>query len=105
MSMHPSTEGPESEDRAPEHSAAEGVQESATPDWEAFYRDYRKPDYIEGFEITTKLGGGMFGLVFHAVAGGWRVIVERYATDDGTFRELARGSRAIAVPVEAVSPR
>jgi hypothetical protein len=43
--------------------------------------------------------------MFHAVAGGWRVIVERYATDDGTFRELARGSRAIAVPVEAVSPR
>ena len=35
-------------------------------DWEAFYRDYRKPGYIEGFEITTKLGGGMFGLVFRA---------------------------------------
>jgi hypothetical protein len=35
-------------------------------DWEAFYRDYRKPDYVPGFEITSKLGGGMFGLVFRA---------------------------------------
>ncbi|MBL9076944.1 MAG: hypothetical protein JNL08_05540, partial [Planctomycetes bacterium] len=43
--------------------------ESAPPrsaDWEAFYRDYRKPGYVPGFEITTKLGGGMFGLVFRA---------------------------------------
>jgi hypothetical protein len=35
-------------------------------DWEAFYRDYRKPGYVAGFEITSKLGGGMFGLVFRA---------------------------------------
>ncbi|MEZ6037536.1 MAG: protein kinase [Planctomycetota bacterium] len=39
---------------------------AAVPDWEAFYRDYRKPGYVEGFEITSKLGGGMFGLVFRA---------------------------------------
>ncbi|MEQ1631415.1 MAG: serine/threonine-protein kinase [Planctomycetota bacterium] len=35
-------------------------------DWEAFYRDYRKPGYVPGFEIVNKLGGGMFGLVFKA---------------------------------------
>jgi serine/threonine protein kinase len=35
-------------------------------DWEAFYRDYRKPGYVSGFEITSKLGGGMSGLVFRA---------------------------------------
>ena len=40
--------------------------EGRLPDWEAFYRDYRKPGYVPGFEITTKLGGGMFGLVFRA---------------------------------------
>ncbi|MCA8974216.1 MAG: serine/threonine protein kinase, partial [Planctomycetes bacterium] len=36
------------------------------PDWEAFYRDYRKPGYVPGFELTTKLGGGAFGIVFRA---------------------------------------
>jgi hypothetical protein len=42
--------------------------EPAAPhaDWEAFYRDYRKPGYVSGFEITSKLGGGAFGLVFRA---------------------------------------
>jgi serine/threonine protein kinase len=35
-------------------------------DWEAFYRSYRKPGYVSGFEIVNKLGGGMFGLVFKA---------------------------------------
>src|SRR5690606_6171464 len=43
--------------------------ESPSPvrvDWEAFYRSYRKPGYLTGFEIVNKLGGGMFGLVFKA---------------------------------------
>jgi hypothetical protein len=40
--------------------------EPRLPDWEAFYRDYRKPGYVPGFELTSKLGGGMFGLVFRA---------------------------------------
>jgi len=35
-------------------------------DWEAFYKSYRKPGYLPGFEIVNKLGGGMFGLVFKA---------------------------------------
>src|SRR5688572_14953706 len=35
-------------------------------DWEAFYRSYRKPGYVPGYEIVNKLGGGMFGLVFKA---------------------------------------
>jgi serine/threonine protein kinase len=38
----------------------------ARVDWEAFYRDYRKPGYLPGFEIVSKLGGGAFGLVFKA---------------------------------------
>jgi len=39
---------------------------NAKVDWEAFYRDYRKPGYLPGFEIVGKLGGGVFGLVFKA---------------------------------------
>ncbi|MBK8095844.1 MAG: serine/threonine protein kinase [Planctomycetes bacterium] len=39
---------------------------ASAPDWEAFYANYRKPGYVTGFEISSKLGGGMFGLVFKA---------------------------------------
>jgi serine/threonine protein kinase len=38
----------------------------ATIDWESFYRDYRKPGYIPGFEVVNKLGGGVFGIVYKA---------------------------------------
>ncbi|MFQ5504217.1 MAG: serine/threonine-protein kinase [Planctomycetota bacterium] len=34
--------------------------------WEAFYLGYRKPGYVEGFEILHKLGGGVFGIVYKA---------------------------------------
>ncbi|MCB9918828.1 MAG: serine/threonine protein kinase [Planctomycetes bacterium] len=42
-----------------------------TPDaepmhWESFYKNYRKPGYIAGYEIVHKLGGGVFGVVFKA---------------------------------------
>ncbi|MFO1051849.1 MAG: serine/threonine-protein kinase [Planctomycetota bacterium] len=41
---------------------------SASPviDWESFYRNYRKPGYVPGFEIVNKLGGGVFGVVYKA---------------------------------------
>ncbi|MFK7738837.1 MAG: serine/threonine-protein kinase [Planctomycetota bacterium] len=54
-----------SEPADPVGGAAKGPGPVA-PSWEAFYRDYRKPGFVEGFEITSKLGGGMFGLVFRA---------------------------------------
>ena len=59
-----------------------------TPDWEAFYGDYRKPGYIEGFEITTKLGGGMFGLVFRArrMSIGKDYAIKFLKVDDGEVR-------------------
>ncbi len=46
--------------------AASEPEDPARVDWEAFYRNYRKPGYVPGFEILNKLGGGMFGLVFKA---------------------------------------
>lgn len=49
---------------------AQRLQPEPQPDrpinWEAFYRSYRKPGYVPGFEIINKLGGGVFGMVFKA---------------------------------------
>ncbi|MBM3975070.1 MAG: serine/threonine protein kinase [Planctomycetes bacterium] len=36
------------------------------PDWEAFHRDFRKPGYVPGYEITSKLGSGFSGHVYRA---------------------------------------
>ncbi|MEL6430815.1 MAG: serine/threonine-protein kinase, partial [Planctomycetota bacterium] len=35
-------------------------------DWEAFYNSFRTPDFIPGFEIENRLGGGAFGDVYKA---------------------------------------
>ncbi len=53
----------------PTTDAPEGVgavPQAGPIEWEAFYRNYRKPGYVPGFEIVNKLGGGVFGLVFKA---------------------------------------
>ncbi|MFT7671562.1 MAG: serine/threonine protein kinase, partial [Planctomycetota bacterium] len=35
-------------------------------DWEAFYNQFREPDFISGYEIEHRLGGGAFGEVYKA---------------------------------------
>ncbi|MCA9001165.1 MAG: serine/threonine protein kinase, partial [Planctomycetes bacterium] len=35
-------------------------------DWEAFYNHFRKKDFIPGYEILVRLGGGAFGDVYKA---------------------------------------
>ena len=35
-------------------------------DWETFYQKFRTPDFIPGYEILHRLGGGAFGEVFKA---------------------------------------
>jgi len=35
-------------------------------DWEAFYARFRAPDFIPGYEIQNRLGGGAFGEVYKA---------------------------------------
>ena len=56
----------------PEAPASTGrVEDQETPsdsqsfmDYETFYRDLRKPDFIPGYEIIRKIGAGVFGDVF-----------------------------------------
>jgi hypothetical protein len=43
--------------------------------------------------------------MFHAVADGWRVIVERYAATDRQYGELLAVSRSVGFPAAATSPR
>jgi serine/threonine protein kinase len=35
-------------------------------DWEVFYNHFREPDFIPGYEIQNRLGGGAFGEVYKA---------------------------------------
>jgi serine/threonine-protein kinase len=35
-------------------------------DWESFYNHFREPDFIPGYEIQNRLGGGAFGEVYKA---------------------------------------
>lgn len=35
-------------------------------DWEAFYNSFRQPDFVPGYEIEHRLGGGAFGDVYKA---------------------------------------
>ena len=64
--------------------------------WEAFYRNYRKPGYVAGFEIVNKLGGGVFGMVFKArkesIGKDYAIKflkVDDEATRDAVARELS----------------
>jgi tRNA A-37 threonylcarbamoyl transferase component Bud32 len=49
-------------DRATPQLAGEG----RSLDWEGFFRAFREPDFIPGYEILNKLGGGVFGDVYKA---------------------------------------
>lgn len=35
-------------------------------DWEGFFRRFREPDFVPGYQIENKLGGGVFGEVYRA---------------------------------------
>lgn len=35
-------------------------------DWEAFYNSFRQPDFVPGYTIEHRLGGGAFGDVYKA---------------------------------------
>lgn len=72
-------------------------------DWEAFYNQFRRKDFIPGYEIQRRLGGGAFGDVYKAtkqsigktyaikflkVEEGQEGVVERELAQVGHFAEL-----------------
>ncbi len=72
-------------------------------DWEAFYNHFRKKDFIPGYEIQVRLGGGAFGDVYKArkesigksyaikflkVEDGQEAMVERELAQVGHFASI-----------------
>jgi serine/threonine protein kinase len=47
-------------------AASGNAPNTQTLDWEGFFRAFREPDFISGYEILNKLGGGVFGDVYKA---------------------------------------
>lgn len=82
--------------RPEKREASSHGQDALSPiSWEAFYTNYRKPDYVPGYEIVNKLGSGVFGVVFKArkkSIGKWFAIkflrVDDLATREAILKEI-----------------
>ena len=48
------------------HDVQQVAAKAHALDWEGFFRAFREPDFIPGYEILNKLGGGVFGDVYKA---------------------------------------
>lgn len=75
---------------ASEPARAAGSTTGATLDWEAFYREFRKPGFIPGYEIQNRLGGGAFGDVYKAQKSsiGKTYAVKFLKVDDESQRDV-----------------
>ncbi|MGH7150292.1 MAG: serine/threonine-protein kinase, partial [Planctomycetota bacterium] len=60
--------------------------------WEAFYKNYRTPGYVPGFEILNRLGAGVFGVVFKArkLSIGKLYAIKFLKVDDDSVKEAVR---------------
>jgi hypothetical protein len=54
------------EDAVVNETAALNAHERRSMDWEGFFRRFREPGFVPGFQIENKLGGGVFGEVYRA---------------------------------------
>ncbi len=59
-------------------------------DWESFYNSFRKPGFIEGYEVQNRLGGGAFGDVYKArkISIGKAFAVKFLKVEDDAQREV-----------------
>jgi eukaryotic-like serine/threonine-protein kinase len=60
-------------------------------DWEAFYNQFRQPDFVPGYEIQNRLGGGAFGEVYKArkASIGKAYAIKFLKIDDDAQRDAA----------------
>lgn len=58
-------QGPDAHDSV-ESPDAQEARPDKRMDWELFYANFRKPDFVPGYEIQNRLGGGAFGDVYKA---------------------------------------
>ncbi len=60
-------------------------------DWEAFYARFREPDFVPGYEIQNRLGGGAFGEVYKArkASIGKSFAIKFLKIDDDAQRDAA----------------
>lgn len=60
-------------------------------DWEAFYHRFRQPDFVPGYEIQNRLGGGAFGEVYKArkASIGKAYAIKFLKIDDDAQRDAA----------------
>lgn len=50
----------------PESARPQAAPGTRDMDWEAFYNNFRQADFVPGYEIQNRLGGGAFGDVYKA---------------------------------------
>ena len=73
-------------------------------DWETFYNSFRSPDFIPGYEIEHRLGGGAFGEVYkarkHSIGKSYAIKflkVDDGAQKDAVERELEQVGHFAAI--------
>jgi len=73
-------------------------------DWETFYSSFRSPDFIPGYEIEHRLGGGAFGEVYkarkHSIGKSYAIKflkVDDGAQKDAVERELEQVGHFAAI--------
>jgi len=80
----------ESDPRPTDRGRRDEPAPTDTMDWEQFYAVFRKPDFIPGYEIQNRLGGGAFGEVYKArkTSIGKAYAVKFLKVEDEAQREL-----------------
>lgn len=78
--------------RAPAYDGPVAGGRASVLDWEEFYREFRQPGFIPGYELQNRLGGGAFGEVYKAkkTSIGKAYAIKFLKLDDEAQREVVQ---------------